>query len=274
MTTPASDSKRVGTWQAVTNSKGKTFHHLHYPQETNEVKELPPPLEASPNPDILTPDESVLMETSGIVETELPTAESFSKDLKHVEQKISLDKLEENHRQLLGEPSTPVLSTMEVEEEVKKCPRCKKDVPPTVKNCSTCGHYNPAHGETFDVSKVDFDLPNIFGQRLPPTERAMNPHDLPPPSVPSGTDISTHRETNEWILNHLPLKEDEKKKLLDDMTREMGEDIKEKTKKDRADTLVLRRKENTEKLREIRDSRRQKKEQKRTGVKNSLSRKP
>jgi len=44
----------------------------------------------------------------------------------------------------------------------------------------------------------------------------VGPHYAPCPA-PSGGDIARDRAINEWVLNHLPLKEEEKKKLMDDL---------------------------------------------------------
>jgi hypothetical protein len=125
---------------------------------------------------------------------------------------------------------------LEVEsKELKKCDRCGKDVPPKAKACIECGLYQPSPGETFDISKVDFTLPSVLGSRLPPTERSMNAHDQPPPNV-SGTAVSTSREMNEWVLNHLPLTEDQKDELLDDLIKEKGTEMKDRVLEERDET--------------------------------------
>jgi len=57
-------------------------------------------------------------------------------------------------------------------------------------------------------------------------------HDIPcPPGM--GEAVSTHHGINEWVLNHLPLKEDEKKALIHDLSKDVTIKKREETVKKR-----------------------------------------
>lgn len=76
-------------------------------------------------------------------------------------------------------------------------------------------------------------------------------HDVPCPSG-MGSDVGNYHHINEWVFNHLPLKEDEKKEILQDLRKEQlinkrSEEVQdlskeefEKAKKDRKEKRKTR----------------------------------
>lgn len=143
------------------------------------------------------------------------------------------------------------------EQDTKKeaqliCEKCGGPVEEKDKACRTCGQYRPGPDETFDCSKVNFTLPTMLASRYRPSKRAENRHELPFPCAP-GEDLSQSREANEWILNHLPLKEEEKKQFLDELLQKYYADRKEIT----IQTRKEKRKQETEESRKAIFSRHQ-----------------
>jgi len=105
------------------------------------------------------------------------------------------------------------------------CTKCGKEVQETDRACRFCGEYRPKAGETFDISKVNFSLPNMLAARYRPSKRAENKHEMPFPCM-IGEDVTQSQEANEWILNHLPLKEEEKEKMIAEFYDERNKQIK------------------------------------------------
>jgi hypothetical protein len=109
----------------------------------------------------------------------------------------------------------------EMKDEVKErkkfdfqCPACAAEIKETDRACVKCGQYIPIAGETFDISTKNFKLPDVIGQMRRPTEFARNEHEMPFPSGIPDKDLPTHPAANEWILNHLPLTEDQKEEFM------------------------------------------------------------
>ncbi len=109
------------------------------------------------------------------------------------------------------------------------CESCKKEVSTEDRACSACGYYIPKAGETFDLSKVNFNLPDSLMQRLRATQHQQDRHDRPFPQWDRNTETGAFgREANEWILNKLPLQENEKREFLQDLTQEHFQNEKKK----------------------------------------------
>lgn len=118
-----------------------------------------------------------------------------------VEQKTTSDDLKE--------PKTPII-----------CHGCGKEIPdPKDRACRQCGYYRPQPGETFDLSKVNWKLPQVICNNVQ-VRSVDNPHDLPFPGGFGEGDSINSMDCNMWVLNHLPLKEEEKKQLVDDIAQE------------------------------------------------------
>ena len=87
-----------------------------------------------------------------------------------------------------------------------------------------CGQYIPAPGETIDLSQpntgIKFALTHSMAARRPPV--AENDHDMPCP--PQSTEkIEDDQDVQSWVMNHLPLTEEQKIQLA----CELAEDKKE-----------------------------------------------
>jgi len=86
------------------------------------------------------------------------------------------------------------------------------------------------------VEKEGITLPFVNASSRP-KEHYETKHDVPPPAV-YGADVATNHEMNEWILNHLPLKEEEKKAMLHDLRKEY---LKQKKTEKRMKNKLKRR---------------------------------
>ena len=80
-----------------------------------------------------------------------------------------------------------------------------------------------------DQKSYDMTIDKLFPQIH--TEHIERRHEAPPPRQTTD-DISMCIETNEWVLNHLPLKEEQKEKLIAQLQADqMKEKKKEASKK-------------------------------------------
>lgn len=70
------------------------------------------------------------------------------------------------------------------------------------------------------LEKEGISLPYFHSERSTLKDEYETKHDVPCPNV-TGTDVANNREVNEWVLNHLPLKEDEKKQLIADLQKDV-----------------------------------------------------
>lgn len=99
------------------------------------------------------------------------------------------------------------------------CTNCKKVAPAYGAACKGCSYYVPAPNETFDAGRVNFTLPAAMTNKMSGIVLATTQHELPCPNQ-TNPDISKDQGINEFIFNHLPLKEEQKKELLLDLTKE------------------------------------------------------
>lgn len=163
------------------------------------------------------------------------------------EKKISVDSMDSKHvLGLVGElqyggKEEIEMTTEEKKEEYKKCPRCNSDVPPEHRACVKCGEYNPIGGETIDISKTSFSLPELIASRVMRPPSTTSEHDLPFPAGLNATEIQTDPDAQRWIFNHLPLKEEEKQKILEDFTKEYHRGKVTKLKEDSKKRVDLTR---------------------------------
>lgn len=139
-----------------------------------------------------------------------------------VEKKISADPENLEKKPLFMDSSFTDSTQPEPMEEEKhdekeppplRCRACEKEIKEEDRACRFCGQYIPKPGETFDLSKVNFTLPQTLAARYKPTKKAENQHDMPFPIAP-GEDVTKSHAGNEWILNHLPLQEHEKEESI------------------------------------------------------------
>lgn len=99
------------------------------------------------------------------------------------------------------------------------CRDCKQKLLIFGTKCTKCEMYCPAPNESFDAGRVNFSVPEILRRANPGVVIALSDHELPiPPQTVE--DISKDPKINEWVFNHLPMKEDQKKDLLADLTKE------------------------------------------------------
>lgn len=62
------------------------------------------------------------------------------------------------------------------------------------------------------IKKGDVVMP-FFERKYEEKKRYETPHDVPCPSG-MGTEVADDPDINEWVMNHIPLKEEQKKELL------------------------------------------------------------
>lgn len=99
------------------------------------------------------------------------------------------------------------------EGAVPICSLCSKRANPIGINCPDCQYYVAAPNEVFDAGRVNFSLRSVLQSMQ---EKAIliarDDHEMPcPPQTES--DISKDHGINEWVLNKLALKEEQKEKL-------------------------------------------------------------
>lgn len=109
----------------------------------------------------------------------------------------------------------------DIDTDEPKCLNCRAIIPDKEdKACRKCGYYRPHEGESFDVSKVFWRPPQCVISKLPIIRSVDTPHDLPfPGGFGGGEEINTP-ECNEWILNHLPISEEQKKNFISGLVKE------------------------------------------------------
>lgn len=105
----------------------------------------------------------------------------------------------------------------------KVCGNCSEKNSMELACCQKCGDYLPGPNETFDLSKKKFTLPTAMFETQPYRHRPESEFETPFPLAPGDPSITTSREADEWILNHLPLTEDQKQFIIDDILKEKGE---------------------------------------------------
>jgi hypothetical protein len=107
--------------------------------------------------------------------------------------------------------------------DVPVCKECKKKCTPIGAKCPTCQYYVAAPNEVFDAGMVNFTLPPILSSL---TEKAIlvarDQHEMPCPSQ-TNPDISKDLAINEYVLNKLPLTEELKKSIQEDLFKEQIE---------------------------------------------------
>ena len=107
------------------------------------------------------------------------------------------------------------MDTDESKDLVQSCKNCTATIPDsTDKACRKCGYYIPSPGETFDTSKVYWKVPAAIAAAQIRVKSVDTPHDLPFPGGFGTGDTVNSPEANEWILNHMPLTEEQKKELM------------------------------------------------------------
>lgn len=138
------------------------------------------------------------------------------------------------------------------------CSACNAPMDPTWRKCGHCKTFRPLPGETIDLMETKFNLPF---QPVVKSKVTQDPHEATPPNVfGSGDSVRTSNELQEWVLNHLPLKEDEKKALIaqlrteelksssEQRVSEVGKQtLKEKKEKERRKKKKERRRESAKK---------------------------
>lgn len=134
-------------------------------------------------------------------------------DIPEPEQPMSTSTVFEYEKK--GEPDEIKEDRKEEKKFDFQCSRCASEIKEKDRACAKCGQYIPQPGETFDISERNFQLPSVLGILRPPTEQAMNEHEMPFPSNVSAKDLPTHKGANEWIFNHLPLTEEQKETFLE-----------------------------------------------------------
>jgi hypothetical protein len=99
------------------------------------------------------------------------------------------------------------------------CLSCGKSVDSSHRFCGFCGSNLVKPGETIDLSdpKINFSLNNSFGVRSYP-EKVDSRHDLPCPTC-SGP-IDKDPDVQEWVFNSLPLTEEQKLELKQELESE------------------------------------------------------
>lgn len=170
-------------------------------------------------------------------EDEVMGAETDIKD-----KKINMDSLVSTE---YNEPMT-LDSKIPETEEVKVFPlptqRCNcgeeikdfKESEVVGRDCHKCGQYHPAPNETFDMSKVNFKLPDAFNRPVP-RDLKLSEHDMPCPWVPNSKIAGDHA-TNQWVANHLPLTGKQKLQLLEDLMIEKKLEMKDRVKLERQES--------------------------------------
>lgn len=183
-----------------------------------------------------------------------------------VEKKILADPEILEHKPLFMDSSfTEIKESQPMEEEKADekeldpicCGKCQKELKEEDRACSACGQYRPKPGETFDLSTVNFTLPQALAARYKPTKFAETKHDLPFPVAP-GEDVTKSHAANEWILNHLPLKEEEKEDSIKLFREQFLKKKKEEKLQQRSGARDKEREEFADKAKQMRWRERQK----------------
>jgi hypothetical protein len=138
---------------------------------------------------------------------------------------ISVDKSDDELDTKHLEPSDTKeeMSDEKMPDPVIVCSNCHEINKVDSEACAKCADYLPKPNETFDMSRKKFTLPKLLDKKINYTPRSENPFDIPFPLCPGDPSIGHSREADEWILNHLPLTEEQKQFVLEDIMKEQGE---------------------------------------------------
>jgi len=99
------------------------------------------------------------------------------------------------------------------------CSDCLARIQPVGNSCPSCKYYIPAPNEVFDASRVNFSLPEAMTAKIKGIMLATTQHDMPIPQQ-TEEDITKDHALNEAVFNRLPWTEEQKKNMLQSMTKE------------------------------------------------------
>lgn len=157
------------------------------------------------------------------------------------------------------------------------CNECKEFLHSKGATCE-CGNYVGAPGEVIDVTtQKNFDLDGIWKSQPKGVLHVTSKHEMPIPAQ-TNPDISKDHAINEWVLNHLPLVQDQKKELMTGLIEDQGlqsQALKFEAKEKREKKRELEKEGQKERLKKERlEIPKLKRHETRVGVKDSLSWKP
>lgn len=188
-----------------------------------ELSEVRDSLDGIPNPPVLVRSEPTprIISTDDEQDSESPPDSSMDDregEEKDSKMEVAVMTTPEFKIPVLGENWQEKKSFNPVSAIWPYCPRCNWSIKSIFKFCSNCGHQYSLPTGTIDLKETKFKLPDIVSSTIL-SNRTVDPFEVSPPNVfGSGKDVTDNYELNQSVFNHLPLKQEQKDKLLKDLT--------------------------------------------------------